>query len=463
MPEPFKPAATDQEGRPATMLEPIDIDRSLREPHTYEEVILRIFIKRQRRGQAFTAADKNCGVTFFDSATERRSLAKAIARTIAKGDYRPQPVELWSLVGKEKTRAAHMPGFIDHVVGSVLYQLLTHNARSFGLPGVYSYLPGLTNATAMRALAAFARSHRRRVGVNGPPLYVLQSDFEHYGDGLPVGPDAELWPILREIATLGSPSGLLSETTWNLITALVRPVVRDSDGAEFTRLNGVPMGTPIVPVISNLAVLPMDRAIQETAGIFYARYNDDFLVAHSDLEAMHEADARIDSVLGDLGVRRKKSKEVRTALSATGMSCAEDPAYRGRNRIDCLGLSVSHAGTMTVGPHRLRRFMARFTTRIDGAAPTVRQLPVSERARHLVAAANVMLDTRSQFALPGLSALLDATTDRGVLKDLDFRIARKVVQAATGKPGVQGFQMVPPRVLRSELGLVSLVRVKNLR
>lgn len=462
MPGPSMRRAPLREGLRA-MVEPVDIDTCLQDPQTYEEVILGIFTKKQQRGQAFTETETDCGVTFFDTATKRKALARAIAHTVAAGDYRPKPVDLWFLESKGKVRAAHMPGFTDHIVGSALYKLLTHNAQSYGLPGVYSYLPGLTNATAMRALAAFVREHRRRVGSTGPPLYVMQSDFDHYGDGLPVGPDAAVWPILREVAALGSPNGHLSENAWNLITALVRPVVRDADGAQFTRLNGVPMGTPVVPVLSNVAVLPMDRAIQEIEGIFYARYNDDFLVAHPDLAMMHEADARIDSVLGGLGVRRKLAKECRTALSATGMPSVEDPAYRGGNRIDCLGLSVSHAGAITVGPHRLRRIMGRFTARIDGAAGAARSLPVTQRAAHLVSTANVMLDEASPFAVPGLSALLDTTTDRGVLKDLDFRIARKIVQAATGRPGVKGFRLVPPRVLHTEMGLVSLVNVKNLR
>ena len=443
------------------MIEPVDIDRCLADPGTYEDAILGIFTKRQQRGLAY--ADVRAGVTYFDTATKRRSLARALAHSVAAGDYRPRPVDLWSLESKDKTRAAHMPDFTDHVIGSVLYQLLSHNARCYGLPGVYSYLPGLTNNSAMRALGEFIRRHRARVGTGGPPLYVLQSDFDHYGDGLPVGPDAALWPILRDIAALGSPAGEISNHTWSLITALIRPVVRDSEGAEFTRLQGVPMGTPIVPVISNLAVLPMDRAIQGIDGIFYARYNDDFLIAHPDLSAMHEADARIDATLGGLGVRRKYAKECRTALSATGMSAASDPDYRGGNRIDCLGLSVSHAGAITVGPHRLRHFMGRVTGRIDGAASAARPLPVTECARHLVDVTNVMLDAASPFAVPGLSALLDTTTDRGVLKDLDFRIARKIVQASTGRPGVRGFRLLPPRVLYSELGLVSLVRRRNLR
>ncbi|CAM4443160.1 Retron-type reverse transcriptase [Mycobacterium basiliense] len=443
------------------MAEPVDIERHLADPRTYEDTILRIFAKKRERGLAFGEAGG--GVSYFGTATQRRSLSRAIAQSVAKGRYRPEPVDLWYLETKGKRRAAHTPSFVDHVVGAALYQLLSHNARCYGLPGVYSYLPGSTNAEAVRALGAFVRAHRKRVGAQGPPLYVLQSDFEHYGDNLPVGPHAAIWRVVREVAALGSPTGTIGSNAWSLITSLARPVVRDQNGTQFTRLHGAAMGTPLVPLLGNLAVVPMDRAIVEIEGIFYARYNDDFLIAHPGLAALHEADTRIDALLDDLGVKRKLDKELRTALSGHGQPSVQDPRYRGRNRIDCLGLSVGHTGTLTLAPHRLRRFIERVATRIDAAASAISPLSAHERARHLVLTANVMLDDTNPFAVPGLSALLDTTTDRGVLKDLDFRIVRKIVQCATGRPGVRGFRLLSPALLRHEMGLVSLVHLRNLR
>jgi len=444
-----------------TEAEPIDIEAQLADPKTYEDTILRIFTKRSERGAGFSEAHN--GVSYFSTAADRQSLAKAIARSVTDGEFRPRPVDLWILETNGKSREAHLADFPDHVVGSALFKLLTHNARCHGLPGVYSYLSGVTNVAAMQTFAAFVRAHRERVGVTGPPLYVLQSDFEKYGDNLPVGPNAALWRILREVASLGSPTGEIGSTTWDLITGLIRPVVREKDGTEFTRLKGVAMGTPLVPLLGNLAVVPMDKAISSIDGIFYARYNDDFIVAHSDLAALHEADARIDSLIVELGVKRKLSKELRTALSATGMPSTDDPAYLGRDRIDCLGLTVGHSGTLSLGPHRLSRFIARVARRIDAAAPALSQAPVDERARNLVATTNVMLDVTNPFAVAGVSSILDTTTDRGSLKDLDFRIARKIVQVATRKSGVRGFRQLPPAVLYRDMGLVSLVHLRNLR
>ena len=438
--------------------EPVDIEACLADAKTYEDTILRIFAKRSERGAGFSEAQG--GVTYFSTAAERQSLSKAIARSVSEGEFRPQPVDLWTLETGGKRREAHLAEYADHVVGAALFKLLTHNARCQGMPGVYSYLSGVTNVSAMQTFANYIRAHRETVDA---PLYVLQSDFEKYGDNLPVGPDAALWPILRKVAELGSPNGEISSSTWDLITSLVRPVIRESDGTEFTRLKGVAMGTPMVPLLGNLAVAPMDAAITSIRGIFYARYNDDFIVAHSDLAAIHEADARIDSLTGGLGVKRKLSKEIRTALSGNGRPSADDPAYLGRDRVDCLGLTVSHRGTLSLGPHRLSRFIARVARRLDATLPALTQATVDERARHLVAATNVMLDVASPFAVAGLSSILDTTTDRGSLKDLDFRIARKIVQVATKRPGVRGFRKLPPATLYKDMGLVSLVHLRNLR
>ena len=153
-----------------TTPEPVDIEERLADPKTYEDTILRIFTKRSERGSAFSEAGR--GVTYFSAAAQRRTLSKSIARSVANGEYRPQPVDLWFLETNGKRRAAHMPAFVDHVVGSTLFKLLTQNARCYGLPGVYSYLSGVTNVGAMQTLAAFIRAHRKRVGPKGPPLYV---------------------------------------------------------------------------------------------------------------------------------------------------------------------------------------------------------------------------------------------------------------------------------------------------
>ena len=114
---------------------------------------------------------------------------------------------------------------------------------------------------------------------------------------------------------------------------------------------------------------------------------------------MHGADSRIDSLTAEWVSSGRWPKAPNRSQRQRPPS-QHDPAYRGANRIDYLGLSITHAGTTAVAPHRLRRFVARIATRIDGMAPRCIRLP-SRKARHLVDATNVMLDLTNPFAVPG--------------------------------------------------------------
>ncbi len=50
------------------------------------------------------------------------------------------------------------------------------------------------------------------------------------------------------------------------------------------------------------------------------------------------------------------------------------------------------------------------------------------------------------------------------LVDADFILnPRKIVQVATKRPGVRGFRKLPPATLYKDMGLVSLVHLRNLR
>lgn len=90
-------------------------------------------------------------MTYFDTAAKRRALSRAIAAVSPRVTTGPSPsiCGRWKPAVSSAMRTCRLHH--DQVLGSALYQVISHNARCYGLPGVYSYLPGLTNVTAMRA------------------------------------------------------------------------------------------------------------------------------------------------------------------------------------------------------------------------------------------------------------------------------------------------------------------------
>ncbi|WP_196223299.1 reverse transcriptase domain-containing protein [Roseibium sp. RKSG952] len=443
------------------MLTPYDVDAELANPEHYEERIMRAFEKKRLRGQVFNEVEG--GVSLYSVAIDRKRFAREIARQIEHREYRPQPAELITIDKKGRLRSFHIRPFRDQLVDAVLYKLMTHNANCLGMPGVYSYIPGVNNLMAAKDFAAYIRRHRARSGLRPSPIFVFQTDLSAYADSVPVGPKARIWPILKEIADCGSQAGEVSSYVWDVITEFARPVARDAHGALSCSVKGVPAGTPFGAVLMNNAVKRMDRLIHTQKGAFYARFNDDFLIAHTDLQRLRQIEQDALTLVGDAGVSRNLKKERRIALSGNGMTAIHASDYTGRDRLEFLGLSITHSGAIAVGPHRIRRILKRLSSRIDRAGACIGELPLEERVSSLVQTTNVMLDCSSPFVISGLRALLDTTDDRGTLKDLDFQISRKLVQVATGCKGIRGFRQVSPGRLRSRFGLVSLVNLKNLR
>ena len=440
-------------------MKPLNLDDVLADPDYYSDAIQKVFEKKNMNAKAYNEAEK--GVSYYGAFLQHRSLARVLARTVSRGNYRCSPVELWSIRLRKKTREAHLPTFTDQIVGSVIYRVVSQNAQVLGQPGLYSYLPGVSNYTAMKDFADFVRDHRRQhKDPRQRGLYVLQSDFEKYGDNLPVHEEAYIWNRLREVLDAGS-KGKISDQAWSLVKSLVRPVVNTSDEIQFSRLFGIPMGVPIVPMVNNLAASPLDDLLAELGSAFYARFNDDFLIAHPDRSVVVEANNRINDLLEPLGVRRNQKKDILSYFNGAGRHCSEDPSFLPSSRIDFLGLSVSFDGTLASGPKRIARLTSKVCQRIDRTGHALGKMPVEQKAQHLVRMTNNMLTPEHSLAVPGLKSILRDTDDRALLKQIDYQIARKIVQMATGLSGNHGFRTLPMRALRQRWALISLVNQRN--
>lgn len=111
---------------------------------------------------------------------------------------------------------------------------------------------------------------------------------------------------------------------------LFRSVVR---GEGLIRNNtssiGIPQGSPISAVLSNLYMLPFDETVKkfcDANDAVYYRYSDDILIiCRQDMEALTET--MIDTEIQKLGltIQPKKTVKVRFSSGATGLKCEPRP------------------------------------------------------------------------------------------------------------------------------------------
>jgi hypothetical protein len=423
----------------------------LGQPELYREVL---GVLRDRHADRGTLAQAGLELAALSSGADAE-LARRLARTVASGEYRFSPVvERRAFLGG-KWREVYRAPLADTVVLFALAKVLTALVGAAVSERVHSYRKGRSSRQAVRELAAFVRRHRReRPAVTERGLHVLRRDIARYGDSIPVDEGSALWPLLgRALADAGVASG---DPLHALLARALRPVVSGLDGTLSERSRGVPMGSPLQPLVCNLYLDSLDQALAGIAGGFYARFGDDLLLAHADLAVVRRASERIEAELAELGLVLNREKSEDLFWNGAGRPAASAPSERGTTHVEYLGSRLAFDGAIAPSKKKLCRIRAELRERIVSSERLLRATPVESRLRALSRAVTRALDPEHEVALFLAGELFVDCDDRRALAELDHWLARTLAQALSGRSGVRAFRSVPPRLLRRH-GLVSLV------
>ena len=140
---------------------------------------------------------------------------------------------------------------------------------------------------------------------------------------------------------------------------------------------------------------------------------------------------------------------------------SEWPEAEASDVVGFVGADVRFDGTLLLGKKKQREILRGLDARLRAVRPSLERLDGDDRARAAIAVANAALDEHHPFRLPHVVYLRQIVTDRGFLKDMDFRVARLVAQASAGTNRWRSLREFSPRRLRQSLGLLSLVGRRN--
>jgi hypothetical protein len=251
------------------------------------------------------------------------------------------------------------------------------------------------------------------------------------------------------------------EALLEIVRAAVTPTVRI--GADDTQLHTVPTGSPLQPLACNLYLCAMDRALSGIDGGFYARYGDDILFAHPQLEVARQAAASIASHLRDRQLESNPQAEANSYFTAPGRSPAQ-PDFHPARSVELLGFKVDFAGRIGLKAKHWRALVRDLRDRLWRTRAVLRELcerHPKERARVLCEVVNAALDPGHPLALDAAGFLHGHVDDRGQLRAFDHLVALAVAESATGVRGPRALRRVPYRWLREEAGLRSAVRAHD--
>ena len=206
---------------------------------------------------------------------------------VAKGSYCPQPLKRMSIPkAGGKLRWLAIPSVRDRVLQTAVARVLRPLLEREFEEASYGYRTGRSVAMAV------ARVARHR---DGGALHVVEADIENFFDN--VRHDL----LLQALSAVVPDTGVLS-----IVGLWLSAVVREG-GRAYLLTRGVPQGSPLSPLLSNLYLDAFDETIlARFAGL--VRYADDFVILTHTAAQAHEAMGLARQALGELKLQLNEGK-----------------------------------------------------------------------------------------------------------------------------------------------------------
>jgi hypothetical protein len=390
---------------------------------------------------------------------ELEALGRRLAREVSRGRYAFSPVLRRQARFAGKMRLLYVAPPLDDIVIGALAQVLSELLDPVLPGGLYSYRRGRSAYSAIGAFGAYLRAHcRKRQDPRARGLYVVRRDVRNYGDAIGAGADSALWPQLGyalRAATLEPTEALM---LW--LQSAFRPAVDTETDGLVRPERGIPTGSALQPIACNLYLGPLDRLCEAVPGGFYARYGDDVLFAHPDPERAQWMLGAIDAQLEALGLEPSPGKCGAYYFNGAGRASPR-AAFRPASALDYLGVRLDFRGAIGLPRAKLRELLGDVRSRLSRSAALLEHDDPQARAQALGAIVNAALDPSHPLAHDCAQPLRALVDDRAQLRDLDYKLSRCLAQVLAGRADVRAFREFPPRRLRAQSGLCSLVRARD--
>lgn len=388
-------------------------------------------------------------------------LERAVLDALRAGEFEFGPARRSQVFAGHKVRQLTALSGLDKLAHTLLARHLREHTEALVDAHVRSFKKGDSSQRTVADLARFTRAFAKRHPRRG--LFVLRADVAEYGDSIPVHAQAPLWPLLDALwATLQR----TDEDAWFL--AALRPALRcevvERDGARLCQLVGLPTGSPLLPPIENLYLAEIDRELGAHTDAFYARYGDDIIFAHPDAALVARSSAAMLAMLARLGLRVNTQKLQHYHFNAAGAPWAgpqPEVPFRPSNSVEYLGYRVRMSGTVSLTQKKWRELIGFLRRGLRDAVRNLTTRGPTDRARVLCALLGQAANKGGLLAHRHVVTSLAIVNDRAQLGELDYFLALSVAELAVRRRGVRAFREMPYRRLKRELGLPSLVMLRN--
>lgn len=385
-----------------------------------------------------------------------RSYARTLAKEVSEGHFQFRGAEILEVPVKDKVRELYKFQLAERIIHGVVSDYINERLEPYYSPSLYSYRKGRTWISAIHRFAEYVRDFNGSNSSKKQPLFVIRKDIRKYTDMLPVDSASPLWDILRRKISDDQP---FSRIGWEILSNVIRPEVLLPGGKVASRLKGVPTGSPISTSLYNVYFSEADHHFDQIEGAFYARYSDDIIFAHPDRDCVVEVEQAMESKIMQLRLAFHSGKDRRITLTRSGFSGLSCRGFQSSQSVPLLGCLVDHGGRVSLNTGKIQDFLTFVRRRVQLALS--HEIHGGSRLAVVGDSIRNLLDNTSGASEKSVSLLQSAVTDRGQLKDIDYKLALIVAEELTGIRGPRAFRKLPIRQQREVGKIPSLVAVRN--
>lgn len=354
-----------------------------------------------------------------------------LADELYQQNYAPAPPRVVEIPKPNKPGGARKLGILnvrDRVVSAALKQALEPILEPQFVDTSYGFRPGRSVAAA---LVAAVRSVAGPAESPTPAFtHAAHIDVADCFDTI----DHSL--LLRELA-----HHVIDPVVLQLVGAILQAGGRRAGTLWWQRARGVVQGSPLSPLLCNLALHPADVALRELGratkgGVLTFRYADDLLVLGRDRRLADQGVALARTQLGKLHLRpgrgRPQAVPLKDGVEWLGVRLQPLPGYPGRPARFGYAVPPAKVGSML---ERLTAMTAPPSDKIDGSAFNI--------ARWIVSVNEQLRDWRQSYLYAA-----NAPDVFGVLDDHARERVGELIRAITGARGPDLYREYKARLAR---------------